>query len=119
MEQWRRTLEHLRHEARNVADGVALHKCLADGRVELLSIPHNAARYTAVPYELDDQYLLGGQIWFLIARPATAMRYRNCFGHDDVQFRAVSFNRKEPLVLEENVALHLAAALNAGMLGHL
>lgn len=117
MEIWRRHLEHLRHEARNARDGAMLHKCLAAGRIELLTDPHNVGRYTAVPYQLDDQYLMGGLIWFMIATPATAEPYVNCLGDDDMRFRSVSFNRREPLILEENLALHLAAALNAGMLG--
>lgn len=118
MEVWRRHLEHLRHTARNATDAVALHRCLSDGRVELLTDHANTGRYTAVPCELDDQYLLGGLIWFKIAKPGNRVRQQNCFGHDDMAFEAVSFNRREPLVVEENLALHLAAALNGGMLGY-
>lgn len=117
MEIWRRHLEHLRHEARNARDGAMLHRCLSDGRVEILSAPANAGRYVAVPHEFDDQYMLGGAIWFVIARPATWKPCTNHFGHPDMCFCPVSFKRREPLVLEENLAYHLAAALNAGMLG--
>ena len=117
MEQWRRTLEHLQQAPQ--LDFAAMHKCLAAGRVELLlSDLAQQSRYIAFPHALEDMYCRSAGIYFRIAVPGTRATVFSPHGYADVRAETLSFDCREPVTMKEANAIHLAAALNLGMLGH-
>lgn len=110
-EDWKRKLKEVTHDPHpNYAEIYAIIKA---ERKRLLSDAATYNRYVVIPLEPVDLYAMSTTCTYTIAAPGRRHQLAN---DDDIGFHGVSFDRRNHVILDEEVAHDLCRALNAGRL---
>lgn len=111
VEDWKRKFNELRQDPeRNYH---AIHQCIYEERQRLLHDPANLNRYVVLPLEPIDLFCMSADCHYVIALPG---KRSSGSRKNEICSRDLSFDRRHPVVLDEEQAHDLCRALNAGRL---